>query len=170
MQRRKPNIIGLTILEMMIVVIIIGILASLSFVGFRKMTAHQKLIGETNNSVAAVKYIVSEARTSKRNIHVRLDYTEELIVAWIDADGDDIPDSSETIILNNEMPTGVDLYGGKIGTSVSTTHQTFELFDDGSTTENVVFVLRSDTTGESKAIRIKAINGWVDLIDDIPTI
>ena len=90
--------------------------------------------------------------------------------ARIDADGDDIPDSSETIILNNEMPTGVDLYGGKIGTSVSTTHQTFELFDDGSTTENVVFVLRSDTTGESKAIRIKAINGWVDLIDDIPTI
>ncbi len=167
MKERKRNIKGVTILEIMVVVAIVGILTTMSVVGFRNMTNHQKLISDTNNTAALLKYISSEAKTSRKPIRVKLDYTNEKITAWVDLDGDTLYDGGEIVLKEITMQEGIDLYGGMVGAAINTNQQMVHYYDDGTLEKNVTFLIKGETTGEFKAISINKMNGWPELITDV---
>jgi len=160
---------GLTILEVMIVVVIIGVITTLSVLGFGRMINHQKLVGEANNAVASVKYMTDEARVSKRFIKIMLNYQEDFIIAWVDDNKDNIQDSVETVIKKVKFPEKIDLYKGRVGSTVKSDKSIFLVFDDGKTQRDVEFTIRSEVTDEFRGVKIHAITGWVEPLKQIPS-
>lgn len=167
-KRMCGNNEGITLLEMMIVIVIISILAAISVIGFRMVIGHQRLIGETNTAISAMKFIGDEARVRRRVVKVRLDYEGDSILAWLDIDDDDNFDPPETLIHGIKLQEGVNLYSGRIAGQIRRTFQVFGFYNDGTTQDDILFVLRSDVTEELRGIKVNAFTGWPQLVGDIP--
>jgi Tfp pilus assembly protein FimT len=156
-------------LEIMSTVMILSILATLSFVGLSKALGHQRLMGDSNTTAAALKYIGGEARVGKKTVSVQVNLDNDFIIGWMDDDEDGVPDSLEEVIKRFDTSTGVDIRAGKIGTYNINGSGVFTFLDDGSSSKQVVFVLKSDSTEEEKTIFVNSSSGWVEVFKGAPT-
>ncbi len=157
-------------MEIVIVVSIMGILATISVLGFRKAINHQKLKGEAGKLLSVTKYMTDEARVSKNQISILVDFNNEHILAWIDKNENDVFDNGEIKIDEMVFPSGIDLFTGRFGGVVKKKDtKIFKVFDDGSPDEDVIITIRSEHTNEQRAIIIKALSGWVEPLNIIPS-
>ncbi|MCK5832393.1 prepilin-type N-terminal cleavage/methylation domain-containing protein [bacterium] len=159
---------GFTLLELMSVVLILTVLATMSVVGFRKAINHQRLIGETNNAAATLKVIGTEARVSKRNIRVNVDFDTESIIGWIDSDEDGIQDSAEKVIEKFTAPKGVDIFSGFFGSKRFSGIATFSFLDDGKASKEAIVVIKGIVTSEFKTVAVNMQSGWIEVHDGAP--
>jgi len=70
---------GFTLIELMVVVIVLGVLASIALPSFQSTLERRRLIGASENLFADLQYARSEA--IKRNLNIELDLTI-LGAAW----------------------------------------------------------------------------------------
>jgi len=110
--KKVKNIRGFTMLETMIVVTIFSILATLAILGYRNSIAHQKIVGEHKNLLAAMRFIADEARVSKKQIKVTVSFRYDSLVAWVDANDNSSIDAGEKIIQVLKTQKGVDFWSG----------------------------------------------------------
>jgi len=156
-------------LEMMSVVLILGVIATMSVVGFRKAINHQRLVGESNNAAAAVRYIASEARVSKQRIRVMVDYDNNIIIGWIDTNNNNIPDTGETVINKFEPPEGVEVFSGFIGNRRFSGKHYFTFFEDGTASTQATIAIKAMRTEEYRTITVNPSSGWVEIHNDAPS-
>lgn len=163
-KKRNKNyrISGFSLLEIIIAVTIVGIVTALAVLGFRKTIAHQKLNGETGRAVLKLRYVASEARTSKREIAVYADFQNNFIFAWNDANTNGVFDSSEAVIDSMHLETGIDLIAGHKGAVLKSGAMFFYIHEDGSPDDDMRLALYSRETEEFQGLVVKRTSGWVE--------
>jgi len=69
-KRFRTNSSGFTLIELLVTVTLVGILAALAGPSIRTMTLNNRLVSETNDLLADILYMRSEAIKRSKNIHM----------------------------------------------------------------------------------------------------
>ncbi len=149
-------------MEIMIAVTIIGIITTLAVLGFRKSIAHQKLNGETGRAISKLRYITNEARVSKREICVYVNFQYNFIFAWADENENGVFDDTEAKIDSMFFESGINLLGGSLGLIKKNDDMAFYVHESGAPDQDIIVAVYSNETQEFKGLIIKETSGWVE--------
>lgn len=158
----KRKISGFTMLEMIVVVVILSIIATISFLGFSRTISRQKVVGEHRSLIGAMRYIADEARVRKIQLRVTVDFLKDSLVAWQDVNNNSAIDTGELVIHVFKTQSGVDFWSGRFGTTIKKTNHSFRIYDDGTPEYEVQLVIKSVVTAEFLGITLKQTSGWID--------
>ena len=144
-----PNYLGFTMIELTIIIVIVGIIATLSYVGFSAVISKNKLISATHELEGAFSNARTQARTERRSFTIQLDFAAEKYIYFEDKDGSGALSNPDNIINERTFPSGIDLWRGYCGQyageGYSLSILTVIFYPDGTTngaTENY-FILKS---------------------------
>ncbi len=105
---------GFTLIEMLVVMLIIGIMATLGMPALQQMINRSRLEGLAREIAVMCQSTRLEAIKGGIPTVIRFDITNRFVVSWIDANGDNIQDAGERELLRRQLPPQAE-YGGPGG-------------------------------------------------------
>jgi prepilin-type N-terminal cleavage/methylation domain-containing protein len=102
---------GFTLLEMLVVVLIIGIMATLGMPALQQMISRTRLEGLAREVGVICQSSRLEAIKGGIPTVIRFDHANRIVLSWVDANGDNIQDPDERELMRRPLPGQVEFDG-----------------------------------------------------------
>jgi prepilin-type N-terminal cleavage/methylation domain-containing protein len=102
---------GFTMLELLVVILIIGVMATLGMPALQQMINRSRLEGLVREAAVMCQSTRLEAIKGGIPTVIRFDLADRTVVSWVDDNGDNIQDNGERQLLHRQLPGQVE-YGG----------------------------------------------------------
>ena len=116
--KKKKNC-GFTLMELMIVITIIAIMASIAIPNFIGWLPERRLDAGAQDILQGLQKSRSKAIMTNRNVIVTFDAAANSFIAFVDEDASNDQSAGDLTIVNRTMPVGVDLGVPDFGNTVT---------------------------------------------------
>ncbi|WP_148864788.1 GspH/FimT family pseudopilin [Marinobacter fonticola] len=147
LSNRTPKNGGFTLIELMIVIALVAIVATMALPSFTQVLASNRVSSTTNSVIGILNFARGEAVKRARTVNVRpadgADWDSGVLL-WVDADSDSTFDAAEEVRRSEPMPGNIGMAAS--GSLLAMGFRGNGYLASGSTTEFILRICSPDTT------------------------